>query len=122
MSSSKSTVVSTARADKQILEDFKASDWQLRSELVEQLEDPRLRQLGMRLIFWYAPQFASRAYRSSAQAAIRDRWLANEPNRPWTTQAAVDLQLDEIEGAEALDRDRFVELQDFYRQRISEVS
>jgi len=48
--------------------------------------------------------------------------LANEPNRPWTTQAAGDLQLDEIEGADTLDRDRFAGLQDFYRQRISEVS
>jgi exodeoxyribonuclease-1 len=108
-------------ADKQILEDFKKSDWQRRSELVEQLEDPRLRQLGMRLIFWHAPQFASRAYQSSAQTSIRDRWLANEPNRPWTTQAAVHLQLDEIEGADTLDRDRFAELQDFYKRRISEV-
>jgi exodeoxyribonuclease-1 len=108
-------------ADKQILEDFKTFDWKRRSELVEQLEDPRLRQLGMRLIFWHAPQFASRAYQSSAQTAIRDRWLANEPNRPWTTQAAVDLQLDEIEGADTLDRDRLAELQDFYKRRISEV-
>ena len=76
----------------------------------------------MRLIFWNAPEYASPAYQSSARTAIRDRWLSNEPDAPWTTKAVVDLQLDEIEGAEAIDPDRLAGLREFYRQRTSELT
>ena len=57
-----------------------------------------------------------------AQTALRDRWSSNDPDTPWTTKTAVSLQLDEIEGAEAIDRDRLAELRKFYRQRISEAN
>jgi exodeoxyribonuclease-1 len=109
-------------SDKQVLEDFGSSDWQRRAELVGQLQDSRLKQLGMRLIFWHAPEFTSAGYQSAAQTALRDRWLSNDPDAPWTTKTAVGLQLAEIEGAEALDRDHLAGLREFYRQRISEAN
>ncbi len=107
--------------DKQALEDFTAADWLDRARIVAQLDDIRLKQLGMRLIFSNAPEFASMNYRSAASAAIRDRWLTNEPSTPWTTKATVEEQLGEIISGEVLDQNRICALQDFYHARISEV-
>ncbi|MBU2934531.1 MULTISPECIES: exonuclease domain-containing protein [Pacificibacter] len=107
--------------DKRVLEDFTAGDWRNRARIVAQLDDIRLKQLGMRLIFSNAPEFVSMNYRSAASAAIRDRWLTNEPSTPWTTKATVDEQLDEIMSGEVLDRGRICALQDFYQARVSEI-
>jgi exodeoxyribonuclease-1 len=81
-----------------VLEEFKSADWPHRAELVDQLEDPRLKQLGMRLIFSNAQQYTSKNYQSAARTAIRDRWLTNEQSTPWTTMATVEQQLHEIES------------------------
>jgi exodeoxyribonuclease-1 len=95
--------------------------WRDRARLVDQLDDLRLKQLGMRLIFLNAPEFASENYRSAARTAIRDRWLTNEPTVPWTTKATVEQQLHEIVSGEALDQDRINTLQDFYQARHSQI-
>ncbi len=95
--------------------------WRDRARVVAQLHDLRLKQLGMRLIFLSAPEFASENYRSAARAAIRDRWLTNEPTVPWTTKATVEQQLHEIVSGEALDQDRINTLQDFYQARLSQI-
>ena len=108
-------------SDKQVLEDFTAADWRDRARLVTQLDDMRLKQLAMRLIFSEAPEFASMNYRSAARTAIRDRWLTNEPSTPWTTKAAVEEQLNEIRSSEALDQGRIRALQEFYDVRISAI-
>ncbi len=107
--------------DKRVLEDFASADWRDRSSLVANLSDIRLKQLGMRLIFSNAPEFASMNYRSAASAAIRDRWLTNEPSTPWMTKATVAEQLQEIVNGQVLDQDRICALQDFYHARISEI-
>ena len=107
--------------DKRILEDFTAADWRDRARIVAQLEDIRLKQLGMRLIFYNAPEFVPLNYRSAAIAAIRDRWLTNEPSTPWTNKATVDEQLNEIFNGEVLDQGHINALQAFYHARISEI-
>lgn len=107
--------------DKQALEEFASADWRDRARIVTQLDGIRLKQLGMRLIFSNAPEFAPVNYRSAANAAIRDRWLTNEPSTPWTTKATVEEQLHEIISGEVLDRGRICALQDFYHARISEI-
>ncbi len=107
--------------DKRILEDFTAANWRDRARIVAQLNDIRLKQLGMRLIFSNAPEFAPVSYRSAANTAIRDRWLTNEPSTPWTTKATVEEQPHKIISSEVLDRDRISALQDFYRARISKI-
>jgi exodeoxyribonuclease-1 len=107
--------------DKKVLEDFKAAGWRNRAQLVEQLNDRRLKQLGMRLVFLNAPEFTSHGYQLAARVAIRDRWLTNDPSKPWTTKAAVEHQLHEIISGEALDQSRVKELQTFYRARVSQI-
>jgi exodeoxyribonuclease-1 len=107
--------------DKQVLEEFKTANWRHRTELVDQLDDLRLKQLGMRLIFSNAQQYTSKNYQSAARTAIRDRWLTDEPSTPWTTMATVEQQLHEIASGEAVDQDRINELRDFYHARISQI-
>jgi len=107
--------------DKRVLDDFEVADWRDRTQIVAKLDDLRLKQLGMRLIFSNAPEFTSKKYRSAASAAIRDRWLTKEPSTPWTTKAIVEKQLHEIVSGEVLDMDQICALQDFYHARISEI-
>jgi exodeoxyribonuclease-1 len=104
-----------------VLEEFKTANWRHRTELVDQLDDLRLKQLGMRLIFSNAQQYTSKNYQSAARTAIRDRWLTDEPSTPWTTMATVEQQLHEIASGEAVDQDRINELRDFYHARISQI-
>jgi exodeoxyribonuclease-1 len=108
-------------SDKQVLEDFTAADWRDRARIVTQLDDIRLKQLGMRLIFYNAQEFVPLNYRSAAIAAIRDRWLTNEPSTPWMTKAMVDEQLHEIISGEELDQKQIDALQGFYRARVSKI-
>jgi exodeoxyribonuclease-1 len=107
--------------DKQLLEDFKTAGWRDRAPLVNQLDDLRLKQLGMRVIFLNVPEFTSHDYQLAARAAIRDRWLTNDPSKPWTTKAAAERQLHEIISGEALDQSQVKELQAFYRARVSQI-
>lgn len=106
-------------ADKKILEDFEAGDWRQRSDLVAKLEDARLRQLGQRLIYWNAPEFASEHYASAAEKAVRDRWLSNEPDVPWMTMAKAEKQLDEIADAGAIGRDDLEAISEIYRNKLT---
>ena len=107
--------------DKQVLEKTKAANWRHRAELVDQLDDLRVKRLGMRLIFSNAQQYTSKNYQSAARTAIRDRWLTNEPSTPWATMATVEQQLHEIASGETVDQDRINKLRDFYRVRISQI-
>ena len=105
-------------ADKQILEEFEAASWSHRAEMIATLEDPRLRQLGQRLIYWNAPAHVSNSYATAAQTTVRDRWLSNDPNAPWMTVAEVEKQLAEIASAGAISQDTLSILREFYRHRV----
>ncbi|WP_298971762.1 exonuclease domain-containing protein [uncultured Roseobacter sp.] len=105
-------------ADKHILQQFEHVGWHHRAELIANLEDHRLRQLGQRLIYWNAPAFVSEHYIEAAHTAIRDRWLSNDPDAPWMTIAGVEKQLDEIDAASALDERHLTALRDFYRKKM----
>jgi exodeoxyribonuclease-1 len=106
-------------ADKHILEDFETSDWGRRAELIGQLEDTRLRQLGQRLVYWNAPELVSGTYAAAAEAAIRERWLSNNPDAPWLTMAEVEKQLGEIVSANAISQGDHDDLMQFYRGRVT---
>jgi exodeoxyribonuclease-1 len=106
-------------ADKSILDELEASDWIRRAELIGQLEDTRLRQLGQRLVFWNAPELVSASYATAAEAAVRDRWSSNDPNAQWMTMAEVEKQLDEIASSSAISQDDLNDLKLFYRYRVT---
>ena len=50
-----------SRNDQNILQDFQTVDWPKRAELILQFEDQRLKQLGRRLVSFYAPKTDDRS-------------------------------------------------------------
>lgn len=97
-------------------------DWSHRAVLVTRLEDPRLRQLGQRLVYWHAPEHVSEHYAQAAHATIRDRWSSKDPDAPWMTAAGLESQLGEIADAGALDQPHANALREFYRFRLTNLS
>ena len=102
-----------SHADKALLAEFQRADWPRRQEIVATLSDGRLRQLGRRLVAFYAPELLSTEERGQYQAWLEDRWSAADvPEIEWTgkhranaalvqmrTNGGVDLGLvDEIEA------------------------
>ena len=107
-------------SDKHMLEEFQAADWDHKAELVARLEDPRLRQLGQRLVYWHTPEHVSEHYAQAAQAAIRDRWSSNDPDAPWMTFAEADKQLREIDQAGFLSEAGLGRLSQFYKKKAGD--
>lgn len=85
-------------ADKALLRDFQSSDWTQRAGIVEQLEDPRLKQLGRRLIAFNSPQELDNNTKSAALEYLRNKWLTPADDKPkWTSFETVKNDLLEIE-------------------------
>ena len=75
-----------SHADKTLLAEFQRADWPRRQEIVATLADPRLRQLGRRLVAFHAPQLLSVEDRSLYRAWLQERWSAPDvPETEWTT-------------------------------------
>lgn len=74
-----------SHADKALLAEFQRADWRRRQEIVATLSDARLRQLGRRLVAFYAPELLSTEERGQYQAWLEDRWSAADvPEIEWT--------------------------------------
>jgi hypothetical protein len=110
-----------SNADKRLLEEFRAADWTARAELVGKFNDDRLKQLGQRVVFLNAPEMVPETYRAAAHAAIDDKWRANDPKAPWTTAAAVEMQLVEIAEQGVLGRDTIERWSKFYEERLATI-
>jgi len=96
-------------ADKQLLQEFQRSDWPRRQEIVASLSDPRLRQLGRRLVAFHSPALLSAKEIEQFNAYLCDKWTADEtPENEWMTlpkaRAAIDeLRLQGLASAVELD-------------------
>ena len=62
--------------DKARLKEFQGADWPRRQEIVTTFEDARLRQLGSRLVAFFAPNLLSDNERRRYIAWRRERWNA----------------------------------------------
>ena len=75
-----------ANKDKDLLHEFQRSDWSRRQEIVSSLSDPRLIQLGRRLIAFHRPQMLSSGEAERFKTYLREKWNAdNESGPEWTT-------------------------------------
>ena len=75
-----------SHADKALLTEFQRADWPRRQEIADALADPRLRQLGRRLVASHAPELLSPEERAQFNAWLRDRWSAPDvPDTEWTS-------------------------------------
>ena len=72
--------------DKDLLHEFQRSDWPRRQEIVSSLSDPRLIQLGRRLIAFHRPQMLSSREAARFKTYLREKWKAGDESGPeWTT-------------------------------------
>lgn len=72
--------------DRARLKEFQRADWPRRQEIVATFEDARLRQLGARLVAFYAPSLLSNSERRRYLAWRRKRWNAPaDADVQWTT-------------------------------------
>ena len=93
-----------SHADKGLLAQFQRVDWPQRQEIVAALSDPRLRQLGRRLVAFYSPQLLSTEELAQFEDWLRERWSAPDaPETEWMTVGNAWLALDEIRGKDGLD-------------------
>lgn len=64
------------RKDKARLGEFQGADWRRRQEIVASFDDARLRQLGRRLLAFYAPELLSEQEKHQYSEWRCDRWFA----------------------------------------------
>jgi exodeoxyribonuclease I len=75
-----------SNADKALLAEFQRADWPRRQEIASDLEDPRLRQLGRRLVAFHAPWLLSSVERDKYDGWLHARWsAADAPEIEWLT-------------------------------------
>ena len=85
--------------EKARLKEFQTADWPRRQEIVATFEDARLRQIGARLVAFYAPNLLSDSDRRRYIAWRRERWNAPADTVVgWMTfeqarQALLDMQM-----------------------------
>jgi len=77
-----------------------------------------LRQLGKRLIAYYAPQLLNYDQRRKFEGFVRNKWMAQEGEVSWTTVDKVQVQLNEL-SEENVDTDFLNNLRRFYDLRLS---
>ena len=90
-----------SHADKALLAEFQRVDWRQRQQIVAALSDPRLHQLGRRLVAFHAPELLSPEERGQYEAWLRERWSAPDvPETEWMTADKARRALDEIRAEE----------------------
>ncbi len=103
-----------SHADKALLTEFQHADWRRRQEIVATLTDPRLRQLGRRLVAFHAPELLSADEREQFEAWLKERWSAPDaPGTEWTTLAAAQRMLEEVRAASHVDQTLASEVGDY---------
>ncbi len=93
-----------SHADKALLAEFQRADWPRRQEIVTTLFDPRLRQLGRRLVAFYAPELLSAEDFAQYRAWLKGRWrAADAPEAEWMTVKKSWLALADLQASEGCD-------------------
>ena len=106
-----------SESDRILLESFQRSSWPERFDMLDRLDDPRLRKLGLRLVYLYQPDLLDPALAQRSTAAMRNRWHAAADDAKWTTFAEVDKQLEEIENSGAMNAPDIGRLREFYDEK-----
>jgi exodeoxyribonuclease-1 len=105
-------------ADKTLLAEFQRADWRRRQEIVASLSDARLRQLGRRLVAFYAPELLSPEERAQYQAWLEARFSAPDViDTEWTSRDRALGILTEMRCGGEVDR-RLVEEIETYLLRV----
>ena len=104
--------------DQNLLDQFQDVSWPERVEFVKSLKDQRLRQLGKRLIAYYAPHLLSSEQTEKFKNFVRTKWNTQDSDVSWTTVDKVEVQLDEL-SEDAADGEFLNNLRRFYDLRLT---
>ncbi|MFY0624125.1 MAG: exodeoxyribonuclease I [Pelagimonas sp.] len=100
--------------DKARLKEFQGADWPRRQEIVATFEDARLRQIGSRLVAFYAPNLLSDKERRRYIAWRRERWnVPDETEVEWMTLEKARQALLEMQVGSAQESSSFGEIEEF---------
>ncbi len=91
-----------SHADKHLLQEFQHASWSRRQEIVASLSDPRLRQLGRRLVAFYSPELLSPEEAALFNVYLREKWSApDNPETEWMTHGKAQASLEELRATGA---------------------
>ena len=102
--------------DRHLLDQFQKATWPDRAELIKSFKDDRLRQLGQRLLAFYAPELLSNDQKSRFTEFLKSRWKATGSDVKWNTIDKVSADLSEINTEFNSD-----EWKSFYNARLVDV-
>jgi exodeoxyribonuclease-1 len=109
--------------DKARLKEFQGADWPRRQEIVATFEDARLRQLGSRLVAFYAPNLLSDNERRRYIAWRRERWNAQaETEVEWMTLEKARRALLQMQAAPVQDPSMIEEIEAFMSGLVSSTA
>ena len=104
-------------SDKELLEQFQSASWPERVSIINDFTDERLKQLGKRLIAFYAPELLTDEQRAAFKEFVQRRWSASMDEVPWTTAEHIWASLDELKSD--IDKSHWRE---FYQARINSAA
>jgi len=84
--------------DRHLLDQFQGASWPDRSELIKSFKDDRLRQIGQRLLAFYAPDLLSNDQKSRFTEFLQSRWKATGEDVKWNTIDKVASDLSEMDS------------------------
>ena len=103
-------------ADGHLLDQFQKITWEERAELIKSFKDDRLRQLGQRLVAFYAPELLNNDQKSRFIELLQSRWKATGDDVKWNTKDKVASDLSKM-GAEFNSE----VWKNFYKARMSNI-
>ena len=110
-----------SREDKRLLEEFQETDWPRRQEIVEELGDARLQQLGRRLVAFHSPELLSPEEAERFRSYLRDKWESpGEPDPEWMTLEKAEAAIAELRDGGAADDGALKEIEAFIESRVAE--
>lgn len=81
-------------ADRERMRQFHATNWEGRAAIVAMFEDPRLAELGQRLVFYHAPHVLLEASLAEIERSLATRMLGvGMEAAPWLTLAAAEVEI-----------------------------
>ena len=110
-------------ADKALLTEFQHADWRRRQEITATLSDPRLRQLGRRLVAFHSPELLTSEERAQFNRYLREKWSAPEaPETEWMTLARAEAAIDQIRSASVADPEALADIRAFIVARAAHLA
>ena len=107
-----------SNADIRLLKEFQIASWRRRQEIVASLSDPRLRQLGRRLIAFYSPELLTVEEHKQFKNYLHAKWNTSDSEAPvWMTSSKAQAELEQLRLENPEKASELDEISKFIEQR-----